>query len=151
MKNVKVICMHFNELSTLELYEILKLRNEVFCVEQNCAYQDLDGKDEQCWHVRVFNENGLIGYARLVPENISYNKHTSIGRVVISQSMRKRGLGKMLMRESIEHLISLAGRKPIMISAQTYLLNFYKSFGFNSIGEEYPEDGIPHIKMILGK
>jgi ElaA protein len=142
-------CKKFEDLNVFELYEILALRAEVFVVEQNCPYQDLDGKDLQSWHFMVRNEVGkLVAVTRLLPEDVSYKGYTSIGRVVSSPSARGTGAGKVLMEESVKKTIELFGNQPIKIGAQTYLLKFYESFGFVSTGEEYLEDDIPHTKMV---
>jgi ElaA protein len=142
-------CKKFEDLSVFELYEILALRAEVFVVEQNCPYQDLDGKDLQSWHFMVRNEVGkLVAVTRLLPEGVSYKGYTSIGRVVSSPSVRGTGIGKVLLVESVKKTIELFGNQPIKIGAQTYLLKFYESFGFVSTGEEYLEDDIPHTKMV---
>ena len=143
-------CLPFNELSPHTLYEILALRQEVFVVEQNCPYQDCDGKDLESWHLMGRDTSGkLICYTRLLPEGLAYPHYTSIGRVVSSPSARGTGSGKVLMTESIQKCHQLFGNQPIKIGAQSYLLKFYESFGFQSTGEEYLEDGIPHTKMIL--
>jgi len=143
-------CLSFDELSPHTLYEILALRQEVFVVEQNCPYQDCDGKDLQSWHLMGRDELGkLICYTRLLPGGLAYQGYASIGRVVIAPSARGTGSGKVLMEKSIETCRQLFGNKPIKIGAQSYLLKFYQGFGFRSTGEEYMEDGIPHTKMIL--
>ncbi len=143
-------CLAFNELSVYTLYEILALRQEVFVVEQNCPYQDCDGKDLQSWHLMGRDTSGkLICYTRLLPKGISYENYVSIGRVVSSPSARGTGSGKTLMEESIRMCRELFSNQSIKIGAQTYLLKFYEGFGFRSTGEEYLEDGIPHTKMIL--
>lgn len=148
----KIVLKHFSELSTTELYEIIKLRIEVFCVEQNCAYQDADGKDQESLHLMLYNnEKKLIAYARLLPKGLSYAKYASIGRLLTCASVRKSGFGRLIMQKSMDELNALVPNTPIMISAQTYLLKFYKSFGFQSTGEEYLEDGIPHTQMVLEK
>lgn len=144
-------CLPFAELSPYALYEILALRQEVFVVEQNCPYQDCDGKDLPSWHLMGRDESGkLLCYTRLLPKGISYEQYVSIGRVVSSPSARGTGAGKILMEESIRQCRQLFGNEPIKIGAQTYLLRFYEGFGFRSTGEEYLEDGIPHTSMILG-
>lgn len=143
-------CLPFDALSAPVLYEILALRQEVFVVEQNCPYQDCDGKDLQSWHLMGRDESGkLLCYTRLLPKGLAYPDHASIGRVVSSPSARGMGLGKTLMVESIKMCRQLFDNQDIKIGAQTYLLQFYVSFGFQSTGEEYLEDGIPHTKMIL--
>lgn len=142
-------CLSFSELSNYQLYEILALRLEVFCVEQNCPYQDCDGKDLESWHLMGRDENGkLICYTRLLPVGLAYPDYVSIGRVVTSPAARGTGAGKILLNKSIATCEQLFGNQPIKIGAQTYLLKFYESFGFQSTGEEYLEDGIPHTKMI---
>lgn len=151
MDTPTITCKHFKELSTTDLYDIIKLRIEVFCVEQNCPYQDADGKDQESWHLMFYNNNKqLIAYSRLMPEGLSYTGYASIGRVVTSPLVRKKGIGKLLMKESLEQVKKLFGNIPVKIGAQTYLLKFYESFGFRSTGEEYLEDGIPHTKMVIG-
>lgn len=147
---ISFTCLPFNELSTYALYEILALRQEVFVVEQNCPYQDCDGKDLQSWHLMGRDASGkLVCYTRLLPKGVSYDHYVSIGRVVSSPSVRGTGAGKILMEESIRMCRKLFGTQAIKIGAQTYLLRFYEGFGFRSTLEEYLEDGIPHTKMIL--
>lgn len=146
----KFSCLAFTELSTHALYEILALRQTVFVVEQNCPYLDCDGLDLQSWHLMGRDETGrLVCYTRLLPEGLPYAGYTSIGRVVSAPSVRGTGIGKVLMQESIKRCLQLFGPKPIKIGAQTYLLKFYEGLGFQSTGEAYLEDGIPHTKMIL--
>lgn len=137
----------FSELSPNELYAIMRLRNEVFVVEQNCVYQDADGKDPFCHHLLIRENETLVAYTRLLPKGLSYDSHMSIGRVVSSPSHRKKGIGKLLMRLSIEACHRLFGEGPIRIGAQLYLKNFYESFGFVQTGEMYLEDNIEHIEM----
>lgn len=138
----------FDELSVHELYTIMQLRLEVFSVEQNCAYQDADGKDPKCFHLCGFNEkNELIAYSRIVPPGISYSE-VSIGRVISSQKARGTGAGKELMKRSISFIFDQYGKVPIKIGAQCYLLKFYGGFGFEVSGPEYLEDNIPHIEML---
>jgi ElaA protein len=150
MDMISFTCLPFDTLSNTALYEILALRQEVFVVEQNCPYQDCDGKDLQSWHLMGRDQTGkLICYTRLLPKGIAYENYASIGRVVSSPAARGTGAGKILMEKSIELCRQLFGNEPIKIGAQSYLLKFYESFGFRSTGEEYLEDGIPHTKMIL--
>lgn len=128
----------------------MALRQEVFVVEQNCPYLDADGKDLLSWHLMGRDKQGkILCYTRLLPDGVSYSGYTSIGRVVSSPSVRGTGAGRVLMHRSIELCRHLFGPLPIKIGAQTYLLRFYESFGFQSTGEEYLEDGIPHTKMIF--
>ena len=137
----------FDELTTVELYYILRLRNEVFIVEQNCPYQDLDNKDLKAWHLMGMKENRLLAYSRLLAPGISYSE-SSIGRVVSSPMERKTGIGKKLMEESIQQIGNLFQTDIIRIGAQLYLKKFYESFGFIQDGETYLEDNIPHIIML---
>jgi ElaA protein len=138
----------FNELSPDELYAIIRLRNEVFVVEQNCVFQDADNKDQSSYHVMGWKENELLAYSRLVPAGISYSE-PSIGRVVTSPTVRSLGLGKKLMEHSIYLLHSKWGKLNIKIGAQLYLEHFYNSLGFQRTSEIYMEDGIEHIEMQL--
>ncbi len=124
------------------------LRQEVFVVEQDCPYLDADGKDQMGHHLMGYDSSGLVAYTRLLPKGISYEKYLSIGRVITAQRVRRHGVGIELMERSIQNIQNVYGENAIKLSAQTYLLRFYKSFGFEPIGEEYMEDGIPHIAMI---
>jgi len=142
-----ILVKSFNNLSPAELYTILKLRNEVFVVEQNCPYQDTDDKDLKCEHLMLLQNDELMAYARLVPPGVSYPQ-MSIGRVVTSPKARGTGAGRVLMNTAIEQCQNSFGKGPIQIGAQAYLLKFYGSLGFNPVGEIYDEDGIPHIHMI---
>jgi ElaA protein len=138
----------FEALTLTELYALLQLRSEVFVVEQACAFQDLDGQDQAATHLLGYTETGeLAAYTRLFGAGISYPE-ASIGRVVTSPKFRRYGLGRALMRQSIETVETLFGHQPIQIGAQLYLKEFYESFGFQQQGEGYLEDGIPHIHMI---
>jgi len=137
----------FNELSPIELYKILRLRNEVFVVEQNCPYQDADNKDLKCHHLMLLKDDELMAYARLVPPGLSFPQ-MSIGRVVTSPKARGTGAGRTLMNTAIEECRKLFGKGSIQIGAQAYLLKFYSSLGFEQVSEVYDEDGIPHIDMI---
>ncbi|MEP6682700.1 MAG: GNAT family N-acetyltransferase [Parafilimonas sp.] len=141
-------CKAFNDLSPAELYKILQLRSEVFVVEQNCVFLDMDNKDEGCLHFMGFVNDELAAYTRLVPPGYIYNE-MSIGRVVTSSAHRSKGLGKELMQRSIDLCKDYFGDGPIKIGAQCYLLKFYESFGFKIIGERYDEDGIEHVHMML--
>ncbi len=145
------VLKQFNELSPAELYTILQLRNEVFVVEQHCVYQDADGKDQHCWHLAGWDGDQLVAYTRIVPPGISYPEEASIGRVVTSPRYRGAGAGRELMKLSINRTLSLFPGSGIKIGAQAYLHRFYESLGFVQCSPEYPEDGIPHIGMILSK
>ncbi len=140
-------CKHFSELTVEELYKILQLRNEVFVVEQNCAYQDCDEKDFQSYHITAYEKNNLLAYSRIIPPGISYTNAASIGRIVTSPSARKQKLGKMLMNNSLDNLYRLFGKVNVSIGAQLYLKTFYESFHFVKRGDIYLEDGIEHITM----
>lgn len=136
----------FNELTLEELYEILKLRSEVFVIEQNCIYHDPDGKDLLAWHLMGMKDNTLVAYTRILAPGISYPE-PAIGRVVTAASVRKEGLGRELMQRSIEACENIFGKTSISLGAQVYLKKFYESLGFVTAGEEYIEDGIPHVTM----
>lgn len=142
------ICKSFEELTTLELYALLQLRNEVFIVEQNCPYLDVDGKDLKSYHLMAWKEDRLIAYTRLIPPGISYDE-VSIGRVVNSPSVRGSGIGKELMQLSIAKIYELFGKQDIVIGAQLYLKKFYSDLGFVQEGDVYLEDNIEHILMRL--
>jgi len=139
----------FNTLTNKELYTILKLRSEVFVVEQTCVYQDIDGLDEASLHLYFINEEHITVYARILPPNVSYKGYSSIGRVLVNKTHRKLGLGHQLMQKAIAYLKDNYTKYPIKIGAQLYLKKFYESHGFVQIGADYIEDGIPHIHMIL--
>ena len=144
---MKFIVKKFSELTTEELYTILLLRSEVFVVEQNCVYQDVDDKDQKAYHVLGIKEGKLIGYARLFNAG-DYFEFPSMGRILIQENQRKYKYGYELVQESINYIENNFTEKTIVISAQTYLNKFYNSLGFLQEGEGYLEDGIPHIKMI---
>lgn len=137
----------FNELTTEELYQILRLRSEVFVVEQDCVYQDVDNKDQKALHIMGIKDGEVVAYTRVF-EPGDYFDNVSIGRVVVSQSQRKYGLGKQIMQASLAAIDQRFPDKPTEISAQSYLLKFYTKLGFNAFGEEYLEDGIPHRRML---
>ena len=142
-------CLHFDELSLHQLYDLMKLRQEVFVVEQDCVYLDADDKDQDSWHLMgVDDQRQLLAYCRLVKKGVSYAGYPSIGRVITAEQGRGKGYGQLLIKEAIQQCEQLFGKTALKIGAQTYLLRFYQSFGFNPVGEEYLEDGIPHIHMI---
>lgn len=146
---IKWECRHFSELSNVQLYSILKLRQKVFVVEQNCPYLDTDDLDLKSYHLLGMDlENGLLlAYSRILPPSLKYQE-ASIGRVVTDPQARRTGLGKELMRVTIENLEQLFGKVSIRIGAQKYLVKFYEEFGFVSEGEFYLEDNIEHIEMV---
>lgn len=145
---VEWICKHFSELNTEALYQIVQLRIEVFIVEQQCVFQDLDDKDRVCDHLMAWQEDKLVAYTRLVPPGVSYEE-PSIGRVVTSPLVRRTGIGRILMEKSIALVHNKYGKIPIKIGAQCYLNKFYTSLGFISEGGVYLEDGIEHVAMRL--
>jgi ElaA protein len=144
---LKKICKSFHDLSVHELYDALQLRSDVFVVEQNCVFLDLDGKDQKCHHLFLYNKETLIAYARLVPPALSYPE-MSIGRIITSAAVRGTGMGKELVNLAIQECYTLFGNGPIKIGAQLYAKTFYESFGFIQSGPVYDEDGIDHIEMI---
>ena len=144
---MNTVIKKFSELSTEEIYNILKLRAEVFVVEQNCVYQDIDEKDKKATHLFIEKNNEIIAYTRIFKKGDYYEENPSIGRVVVSKKERGKKLGKEIMLNSIEFIKKeLKGRK-IELSAQKYLDKFYKDLDFYSEGEDYLEDGIPHQRM----
>lgn len=145
---MKWVLKKFEDLSTYELYEIIQLRLEVFVVEQDCVYQDCDGKkDYESHHLLGIESNKIEAYLRVVPPGISY-KEVAIGRVITSQNVRGKGIGYELMKEGIVAVENIYGKVPIRISAQEHLKNYYGSVGFEQVSESYLEDGIPHIEML---
>ncbi|MBS1634609.1 MAG: GNAT family N-acetyltransferase [Bacteroidetes bacterium] len=143
---LRVFTRTFNELSNTELYELLKLRSEVFVVEQNCVFLDMDDKDQEALHVLGFDGKRLVAYTRLLAPGHSYPE-ASIGRVVSHPSARGMNYGREIMQYSIQHILKQYQTDQIVISAQLYLKRFYSELGFVAEGEVYPEDDIPHIKM----
>ncbi|GAB2670049.1 GNAT family N-acetyltransferase [Flavihumibacter cheonanensis] len=137
----------FEELTAHQLYQLLRLRSEVFVVEQQCIFLDMDNKDQQCYHLLGWKGELLAASTRLVPPGISYTE-MSIGRVVSSPLVRGTGIGRELMEVSVKACYELWGNAPIRIGAQCYLEKFYQSLGFEPEGEIYLEDGIPHIEMV---
>jgi ElaA protein len=149
MGNLRIECKAFTELSVEELYEILALRSEVFVVEQNCIFLDLDHKDQKALHFMGFDHNNrVMAYTRLFDESDYYEGFLSIGRVVASPKGRGEGYGRQIFGKSVEKVQEVFGQKSIKIGAQAYLESFYASFGFESINEDYIEDGIPHKIMV---
>ncbi|MEZ4801537.1 MAG: GNAT family N-acetyltransferase [Gelidibacter sp.] len=139
----------FKQLTKDELYAILQLRSEVFVVEQNCVYQDVDNKDQKALHILGFKNKKLIAYTRIFKPG-DYFENASIGRVVVAHNERKHQYGYIIMEASINAIKNYFNTETIKISAQKYLLKFYNSLGFEQVGEEYLEDGIPHVGMIKG-
>lgn len=167
---MKLEIRHFDKLTTSQLYEVLKLRGEIFVVEQECVYPDCDGRDRDCWHLMVWDDEknstdrreggqnvtgekrpdvcapDLAGYLRILPRGSAFDE-MAIGRVMVRASYR----GGSLAREMMEHALAFIteqGEKRVRISAQQYLTGFYESLGFHIASEGYLEDGIPHIDMV---
>ncbi|MEZ4857372.1 MAG: GNAT family N-acetyltransferase [Flavobacteriaceae bacterium] len=136
----------FQELTSEELYSLLQLRSEVFVVEQNCVYQDIDGKDPNALHIMGIKKAKIVAYTRCFAPGIYFNE-AAIGRVLVSMEQRKFGLGHEIMKASIKAIKDYYNTTLIKLSAQTYLVSFYESHGFQKVGSEYLEDGIPHILM----
>ena len=143
-----IVTKIFSELDKEELYQILRLRSEVFVVEQDCVYQDIDNKDQIAIHLFYKEEEEIIGYTRIFKKG-DYYENPSIGRVVVSKNKRGKDLGKEIMLESMKYIKNNIKGEKIELSAQVYLDNFYKDLGFYSKGEEYLEDGIPHQRMFF--
>lgn len=137
----------FDQLSLLELYQILQLRNKVFVVEQDCPYLDIDGQDIQAEHVLLLDGGRLQGCSRIIAPQHYDQKHSSIGRIVLSRSARGKHWGEDLVKFSIAQAIQRFPDSDILISAQSALSDFYCALGFVCTGEFYLEDGIPHQKM----
>lgn len=139
---------HFKELSPEELYNILKLRSEIFVVEQQCIYLDCDDKDKSSYQLFTRNQQGeIVASVRILPKEISY-KEPSIGRVVVSKDYRRRGIASEMMKVAVDFIKREFNECAIRISAQLYLLDFYKGVGFQPVSEPYLEDNIPHIEML---
>jgi len=145
---MKIVVKRFNELSVEEIYQILKVRADVFIIEQKCIYKDIDGKDEKARHVLGKENNEIIAYTRILEEDEQYN-YPSISRVVVKKQNRGEERGKKIMKETIKYIVEELKEKTIVLAAQKYLEKFYRELGFIAEGEEYLEDEIPHQKMIL--
>ena len=147
MENFHFKTISFSDFTTNELYAVLQLRSEVFVVEQDCVYQDIDYKDQKSYHLLGFSNNELVCYARIFNEG-DYFDTPSIGRVIVKETFRDKALGHDLMKEAVAFSTSTFQNKTITISAQQHLEKFYNQHGFVAKGASYLEDGIPHIKMI---
>ena len=145
---MKITTYTYQQLSKEKLYQIIRLRLEVFVLEQNCIYQDLDNKDQKAIHLVGEEDGKVIAYTRLFKKG-DYFENASVGRVIVKKESRKKDYGKIIMQKSIEELKNEHNEENIEISAQKYLIKFYDDLGFKKIGEEYLEDNIPHIKMVL--
>ena len=145
---MKITTYTYQQLSKEKLYQIIRLRLEVFVLEQNCIYQDLDNKDQKAIHLVGEEDGKVIAYTRLFKKG-DYFENASVGRVIVKKESRKKDYGKQIMQKSIEELKNEYNEEIIEISAQKYLIKFYADLGFKKAGEEYLEDNIPHIKMTL--
>ena len=145
-----MIIKSFDQLRSDEVYEILQARNDVFVVEQACAYQDIDGKDMDAYHVLLKNDNELLAYLRILKKGQSYEE-VSIGRVLTTRAGRSKGLGRDLMKAAINFITQELKEDAIRISAQAYLESFYESLGFQRVSENYLEDDIEHLEMLYTK
>ncbi|WP_227396460.1 GNAT family N-acetyltransferase [Jeotgalibacillus aurantiacus] len=138
----------FDELNTRELYNILQARNAIFVVEQECAYHEIDGHDPDCWHLSLKIDGELAAYSRLLERGVKYDI-ASIGRIIVPEKFRGNGLARLLVQRSIDIMVNDWKEKEIKLQAQTYLRDFYESFGFEATSEEYLDDGIPHVDMVM--
>ena len=145
---MKIVVKTFKELSVEEIYQILRIRSEVFVIEQKCIYQDIDGKDEKAIHMMGKNNKEIIAYTRILDRGEYYDL-PSISRVVVTKKNRGKERGKRIMEESIKYINKILKEKTIVLAAQKYLENFYRELGFIPEGKEYLEDEIPHQKMKL--
>lgn len=145
---MSIFIKKFNELTLEELYEILELRSRVFVVEQNCPYNDLDYKDQKSIHLFKKIDEKIISYIRLLPKGVSYPDSPSVGRVVTNEEFRKKGYSRDLLKRGLQYIDENFDEDTVEISAQEYLVDFYKEFGFNPEGEVYLEDNLPHIHMV---
>lgn len=141
--------LRFSDLNGEQVYQLMQLRQEVFIVEQYCPYLDADGKDSDCFHLFITDqEHEVLAYARLVPPGISYQNHVSIGRILTAPAARGRKIGNALMDAAIDWLAEQYPDHTVKIGAQLYLKGFYERFGFRQIAPPYNEDAIPHIEMV---
>ena len=145
---MKFTFKHFTELTVDELYDILKLRSEIFVVEQDCVYNDLDGHDKNATHQFLKKNGEIVAYSRLLRPGSRFADY-SIGRVVVKESERGTGLGIRMMEEAKQYILNVWKGERIKISAQKYLQKFYEDLGFFVVTDEYLEDGIPHFGMLL--
>jgi len=141
---MRFLAKSFDELSSDELYDLLRLRAEVFVVEQECPYQDLDGLDREAVHLLGVEEGRVEAYARWYPEG----DHVRLGRIVTSPRVRGRGHGRELVTEALRRIAAEQPGDPVLIHAQAYLEGFYRELGFETRGEPFDEDGIPHVGMV---
>ncbi|WP_295599091.1 GNAT family N-acetyltransferase [uncultured Methanobrevibacter sp.] len=141
------VLKQFNQLSLDELYGIVQLRLEVFVVEQNCPYQDLDGKDQSAYHLFLKDNDVIVAALRVLPENVAYDE-TAIGRLIVKEVYRGQKIAKAMMEKAIEFITDDLGKDKIRLSGQAYLTDFYIGLGFKKVSEEYLEDGIKHYEFL---
>ena len=137
----------YNDLSKDQFFDILKLRIEIFVVEQCCYYQELDDEDKEAFHVSIYNDGIIVAVGRIIPN--LHNKEVKIGRIAVKMEYRKKGLAYKMMKDIMNFISKKYKNFIVLLSAQTYLIGFYQSFGFKEIGNTYLEDGIEHINMVL--
>ena len=137
----------YKDLTIEELYRILKVRNEVFVVEQNCPYQDCDGKDKHAYHLFLEDNGDVIAYTRILEKGVSYDE-VSIGRFLVCEKYRGKGLAKEIIVKAISFIEECLNEKAIRLSGQVYIKDFYKSYGFKEVSDTYLEDDIPHVEML---
>lgn len=138
----------FNELKVDEMYDICRERVNVFVVEQQCPYPELDGLDKQAWHLCLRTADDIAAYLRILPKGTAY-KELSLGRIIVNRKYRKQGWGKELVKRGLQFVIEELSEDVVRIQAQAHLQKFYSGFGFKQISEIYLEDGIPHLDMLL--
>ncbi|MEN2466971.1 GNAT family N-acetyltransferase [Ornithinibacillus sp. JPR2-1] len=139
----------FQKLTNDELYEILKARTDIFVVEQDCPYPELDNQDQESLHFYLTVDRELAAYIRLIPKGLKYENYAAIGRVLVVKKFRSHGYARQIMEKGIRYIHEQWHENEIKIQAQVYLKKFYGSFGFEQVSKEYLEDGIPHIDMVL--
>ena len=137
----------YSDLSKDQFFDILKLRIEIFVVEQCCYYQELDNEDKEAFHVSIYNDGIIVAVGRIIPN--LHNKEVKIGRIAVKMEHRKKGLAYKIMKDIMNFISKKYKNFSVLLSAQTYLIEFYQSFGFKEIGNTYLEDGIEHINMVL--
>jgi ElaA protein len=145
---MEFVIQNFEQLSKKDLYDLLHLRSEVFIVEQNCAYQDLDGYDQEALHLLCKQNNTLIAYARMLPPGVLYSSEIYIGRIITAKNYRRQGIGNRLVHEAIQQAIGAYGPHPIKIGAQVHAQSFYERLGFVVCSEPYLDEGTPTVKML---
>ena len=137
----------YTDLSKDQFFDILKLRIEIFVVEQCCYYQELDNEDKEAFHVSIYNDGIIVAVGRIIPN--LHSKEVKIGRIAVKMEHRKKGLAYKMMKDIMNFISKKYKNFSVLLSAQTYLIEFYQSFGFKEIGNTYLEDGIEHINMVL--